>query len=62
MDFAQTKTIMKRTTTTRFRFCGNRKSGVVKSIVAMNPMMTNFFRPIIIHETGGSNDNAGYGQ
>ncbi len=45
--------------TKRSRFNGRRESGVVKTIVAMKPRMANFFRPIIIHETGGVNDRTG---
>ena len=52
-------TAIKTKTSTRSLFSGNRESGVIKTIAAIKPRTANFFRPIIIHEIGGVNDNAG---
>jgi hypothetical protein len=43
----------------RLRFWGSRESGVVSSIVLMNPKTANLFRPIIIHDTGATKLSAG---
>ncbi len=52
-------TVIRTEITMRSRFNGSRESGVVRTIEAIKPRMANFFRPIIIHETGGVKVNVG---
>src|ERR1035437_6616099 len=55
MDMKKTITAIRTEIMTRFRFCGMRDKGVVKTMVATKPKKANFFKPIVIQETGGAN-------